>query len=92
MGPELLTQPRLGHSCLPRHPSPLPDTHTLFTHPYNTHTHTLTTPSPRRHKKVSLIDLEMERGFLPTLVRFSITFVSCGSRPPRPARRGGLSC
>lgn len=43
MGPERLSQPRLGHSCLPRHLLHLP--HRSFSPSQHSHTHRI--PSPR---------------------------------------------
>lgn len=89
MGPELLPQPCLGHSCLPRHASPPPTLHkhtfyTLLQHS-NTHSHdplTKRRSAPKETQQKFLIDLEIERGFLPPLVSFFNIFVSRGSRPP----------
>lgn len=83
MGPELLSQPCLGHSCLPRHP--LHSTHTHLNMPsQHSHSHdpfTKRHSAPKEtHQKFSLIDLEIERGFLPSLVSFFTIFVIRGSR------------
>lgn len=96
MGPELQSQPRLGHSCLPRHPSPPPHTHTHLPRTLTTHSGdplTKRCSAPKEtHQKFSLIDLETERGFLPPLVSFFNMFVSRGSRPHRRSRHGGANC
>lgn len=89
MGPEVLAQPCLGHICLCPFSTPL--THT-FTHSYsNTHSQDLTKrhSAPKEtHREFSLIDLEIQRGFLPPSVSFFNPFVSYGSRPPRRSRHG----